>query len=70
MIGWAGTVFGILGAMLVATNIGMNDVGYVFFTVGSVFSLGNAIAKKQNDGIVLWAVFLFINIVGLVSYLK
>ncbi len=70
MAGWAGTVFGILGAMLVASNIGMNDAGYACFTVGSVFSLGNAIAKKQNDGIVLWAVFLIINIVGLISYAK
>lgn len=70
MAGWIGTVFGILGAMLVATNIGWNDVGYVFFTVGAIFSLGNSIQKKQNDAIVLWAVFLFINIVGLVSYLK
>jgi len=70
MIGWAGTVFGILGAVFVAVNMGLNDIGYIFFTIGSVFSLASSIQKKQNDAIILWGVFLFINIIGLFSYLK
>ena len=69
-MGWAGTVFGILGAMLVACNIGMNDFGYICFTIGSIFSLTNAIKMRDNSGIVLWAVFLVINIIGIISYLK
>ena len=68
--GWTGTVFGILGAILVAANIGMNDVGYIFFTIGSVFSLINAVYKKDNSGIILWGVFFLINVIGLVSYAK
>ena len=70
MTGWAGTVFGILGAILVAANIGMNDVGYIFFTIGSVFSLINAVYKKDNSSIILWGVFFLINVIGLVSYAK
>lgn len=70
MIAWAGTVFGILGAMLVACNIGMNDLGYIFFTLGSICCLTDSIKKRDNSNIILWGVFLAINIVGLVSYLK
>jgi hypothetical protein len=70
MLGWTGTVFGILGAMLVASNSGVNDIGYIFFTIGSLFSLINSIKQKDNASITLWAVFFLINIFGLVSYLK
>lgn len=70
MFGWIGTVFGILGAMLVASNSGVNDIGYVFFTIGSVFSLGNSIKMRDSANITLWSVFLFINIIGLIGYSK
>ena len=70
MAGWIGTVFGVLGAILVAANIGMNDIGYIFFTIGSGFSLYNAKVLRDNSGLVLWSVFLFINLVGLWSYAK
>lgn len=68
MTGWAGTVFGILGAVLVAANTGLNDIGYIFFFVGSTFSLHNAITKKDNANSILWGVFLLINLFGLFSY--
>lgn len=70
MVAWIGTVFGVLGAILVAANTGLNDVGYIFFTIGSVFSLINAVYKKDNSSIILWGVFFLINIFGIVSYLK
>ena len=70
MLGWTGTVFGILGAMLVASNSGVNDIGYIFFTIGSVFSLINAVKMRDNANITLWGVFLLINIIGLVGYSK
>jgi hypothetical protein len=69
-IAWAGTVFGILGAVLVASNSGVSDIGYIFFTVGSIFSLTNAVKCRDNANIILWGVFLIINIFGLLSYLK
>lgn len=70
MISWIGTIFGILGALLVASNSGINDIGYIFFTLGSIFSLTNAIQKRDNSNIILWGVFLIINIFGLVGYSK
>lgn len=70
MLGWIGTIFGILGAMFVASNIGYNDIGYAFFTVGSIACLINSIQKRDNSNIILWAVFLIINIIGLFSYIK
>ena len=70
MIGWTGTVFGILGAVFVASNSGVNDIGYIFFTVGSIFCLIDSMKKRENSATVLWLVFFFINIFGLVSYLK
>lgn len=70
MVGWTGTVFGILGAMLVASNCGVNDIGYILFTVGAGFSLTNSIKMRDNANITLWLVFFIINIFGLVSYAK
>ena len=70
MAGWIGTVFGILGAMLVASNQGVNDIGYIFFTVGSSFSLYNSIKMRDNANITLWTVFFIINIIGLIGYSK
>lgn len=70
MIGWTGTVFGILGALFVASNSGVNDIGYILFTVGSGFSLTNSIKMRDNANITLWLVFLIINLFGLVSYAK
>ncbi len=70
MSAWIGTVFGILGAMLVASNIGLNDFGYICFTIGSIFSLTNAVKMKDNANIMLWGVFLIINVIGIISYLK
>jgi hypothetical protein len=70
MAAWIGTVFGILGAMLVALNNGMQDFGYICFTIGSIFSLTSAVKMRDNANIILWLVFLIINIFGLFSYVK
>lgn len=70
MAAWMGTVFGVLGALLVACNIGMNDFGYICFFIGSIFSLYNAVKMRDNSQMVLWGVFMIINLVGIVSYLK
>lgn len=70
MIGWIGTVFGILGAVFVASNSGVNDIGYIFFTVGSMFSLIDSFKQKNKSAFTLWTVFFIINIFGIVSYLK
>lgn len=70
MIGWIGTVFGILGALFVASNTGVADIGYCFFTVGSCFCLTDAIKKRDSANVILWLVFLIINLFGLWSFAK
>lgn len=70
MFEWAGTVFGMLGSILVALNNGYQDVGYIFFLIGAVCWLCASIGRKDNAGIIQWLFFTIINIVGLVSYLK
>jgi len=50
MFGWFGTVFGIIGAVLVAAN-DFREIGYIFFLIGSFFSLIAAIKEKHNANI-------------------
>lgn len=69
MSAWIGTVCGIIGALLVAANNGMQNIGYGFFLVGSIFSLLGAVKAKDKANITLWLVFASINIFGLVKYL-
>ena len=69
MTAWIGTVFGIIGALLVAANNGLQDIGYISFLIGAVFSLAGAIKEKHAANIALWTVFASINIFGLIKYL-
>lgn len=69
MKAWIGTVCGIIGALLVAANNGYQDIGYIFFLIGSCFSLLAAIAEKHKANITLWLVFASINVFGLIKYL-
>jgi hypothetical protein len=68
MFGWFGTVFGIIGAVLVAAN-DFREIGYIFFLIGSFFSLIAAIKEKHNANIALWLVFASINVFGLIKSL-
>lgn len=70
MISWLGTIFGILGAITIAANIGFNDLGYIFFLIGSGCCLFHFVKTRDNSNIILWSVFFVINCFGFVSYLK
>ena len=70
MIGWIGTVSGIIGSILVALNSGLQDVGYIFFLIGSLSWLFVSIKDRVNAAIMQWGFFTVINFVGLLSYLK
>lgn len=69
-LGWAGTIFGMIGSMLVALNNGMQDFGYICFLLGSVSWFYVSIKEKMNSAIIQWGFFTVINFVGLLSYLK
>ncbi len=68
MTAWIGTICGIIGALLVAANNGYQNIGYMFFLIGSWFSLMAAIKEKHIANIALWSVFASINIFGLIKY--
>ena len=68
MIAWIGTICGIIGALLVAANNGFQNVGYIFFLVGSIFSLMTSIKEKNTSNITLWTVFLSVYLYGLTNY--
>ena len=68
MIAWIGTICGIIGALLVAANNGFQNVGYIFFLVGSIFSLMTSIKEKNTSNITLWTVFLSVNLYGVTNY--
>jgi hypothetical protein len=68
MIAWIGTICGIVGALLVASNNGYQNVGYIFFLIGSMFSLTASIKEKHKANITLWLVFASINLYGIMNY--
>ena len=61
-----GTIAGIVGAFLVATNFG--QYGYPFFLISSVCLLISAMKLRQRNFIALQGVFLSANIVGFFNY--
>jgi hypothetical protein len=67
IIGWIGTVCGILGSILLATKF-YPVVGYVSFLIGSLACLYIAIINKDKANIVLWGFFLIINMLGVYNY--
>lgn len=67
-ISWLGTFFGMLGAVLVAANTGMQDFGYICYLLGAIIWLVVSIVRKDNSGILLWGFFAIVNIFGIFSY--
>lgn len=68
MIKWIGTIGGILGAVLVAANNGMQFAGYIAFLIGAVSWLYASIKARDNAAIIQWAFFSVVNLFGLFNY--
>jgi len=62
-----GTIFGILGAVVIALNIGHNFMGYLFFTISTIFYIAWSYNINKNI-LILNSVFFIINIIGLINY--
>ena len=63
-----GSVFGIVGAVLVALNIGINALGYLLFLVSSIAWVIFAIKTKNKHLFYMNVVFSAINTIGLLRY--
>jgi hypothetical protein len=66
---WVGTATGVVGALLIALNIGAVGVGFVFFAISSALWALAGWVHRENSLIVLLVVFLVIDLVGIWNWL-
>lgn len=64
-IEWAGSIFGIIGALFVALNLGIAFIGYCFFFLGAVCYIIVAVVKQNAPLLWLNLAFAITNIIGL-----
>ncbi len=58
-----------VGSLLLAANIGLNFVGYIFFLASSLASLYLLLKSNVSKSVVaMTAWFVLMNVVGLVRY--
>ena len=62
---WLGTVAGILGAVLVAANVGVVGWGFIAWAISSSLWTYAGWAMREPSLILLQAVFLIIDLVGI-----
>lgn len=67
---WVGTIAGIIGAILVAANSGLQFIGYFAFLTGSIAWLIVSARCKDSAGMVQWAFFSAVNLWGIINYVK
>ena len=63
-----GTIFGVIGAFIIASNTGLNHLGYIFFLLSSILYIIFGIKIDNLNIIVLNIVFIIANILGLINY--
>jgi hypothetical protein len=63
-----GTITGILGAIIVASNINLNFYGFFLFLLSSIFYIIYSIETNQKNLLVLNIVFTIIDIIGMIRY--
>ena len=62
-------ITGISGAILLALNIGLNNIAYILFAISTVFWILHALEKSDRISLLrMNIVFLIINIVGFYNY--
>jgi hypothetical protein len=63
--GWFGTVTGISGGLLIAFNFEHSKFGYIFFMFSAVSWIIQGVENNDRSLILLNAVFVFVNMLGL-----
>ena len=66
---WIGTIFGVVGAALIALNIAVSGWGFVLFLVSSVSWTVAGVMMRENSLILLNVVFTAINLLGIYRWL-
>ena len=65
MLGWIGSITGIIGAILVALNFEFSKFGYFFFLISSVNWAIQAYKNRDNALLSINVAFTLINIIGI-----
>lgn len=68
-ISWLASATGIIGALIIAMNIGVIHIGYAVFIVSSFSWIFYSIKTKQNSLLFMNIVFGIINIIGFIKYI-
>ena len=68
-LGYLGAVTGPLGAILLALNIRISPIGYVFFLLSSVSMTVFGLAVDSGQVVLQNGLFTVINLVGLVRWM-
>ena len=63
--GWIGTITGIAGGVLVALNFEFSKFGYMFFMVSAISWIIQGVKNNDNSLVLLNAVFVCVNTLGL-----
>ena len=66
---WTGTAAGILGALLVASNIPQSGWGFVLFCVSSLAWTAAGLRMREPSLVALNMTFTAINVLGVVRWL-
>lgn len=67
---WAGTVTGVLGAVLIALNIGAVVYGFMLFLASSLLWSSAALAQRELSLVTLQVAFTVINVIGIVRWMS
>jgi len=62
---WIGTITGILGAILVAANVGVVGWGFVIWSISSASWVVAGYIMREPSLVLLQAVFLAVDLVGI-----
>ena len=66
---WIGTIAGVSGSLLLASNIPQSGYGYLLFLISSVSWFIVAVRMKESSLMVLQRMFTCVNILGIVRWL-
>lgn len=62
-------ITGVIGALLIALNINMFEVGYSLFLSSSVLWVVYSVKTKQMNLFLMNIVFTVINLIGLINFI-
>ena len=66
---WTGTIFGVIGAALIAMNLPISGWGFVLFLVSSISWTVAGVRMRENSLVLLNVVFTAINLLGVYRWL-